>query len=87
MEAQPKRAVAQCEPLLITWKNARPTDFDSSLDPLVVQGWFKTTKSMMSDMGLSNNKRVKRAPFSLNMDARIWVSIELKYNVDEMNWA
>ena len=61
MEAQPERdlPIARCEPLLITWKKARPADFDGSMDPLVAQGWFKTTESMMSSMGLSNNVKVK----------------------------
>ena len=73
MEAQPKSdpSVTRRKPRLIIWKKARPTDFDGSIDPLVAQGWFKTTESMMSGIRLSNNKNVKCASFGLTMDAKI----------------
>ena len=64
MEAQLERElpVTQRKPLLITWKKVGPADFDGSMDPLVAQGWFKTTESMMRGMGLSNNEKVKCVP-------------------------
>ena len=90
MEAQTERdlLVARRKPLIITWKKARPADFDVLMGPLVAQGWFKTTESMMSNMRLYDNEKVKCASFHLTIDDKVWwESMELKYNIDEMIWA
>ena len=73
--ATPKEGVTPTilhEPLLIFWKKARQADFDGARDPLITQGWFKTTETIMEDMELSYNKKVKCASYSLTIDAKIW---------------
>ena len=89
--ATPQKSAAHAvrhEPLLILWKKARPTDFDGIGDPLIAQGWFKTTETIIEGMELSNNKQVKYVSYSLMMDSRIWwETMQLKYNVNQMTWA
>ena len=82
----PQKAAAPAvrrEPLLILYKKAKPVDFDGIGDPLIAQGWFKTTETIMEGMDMSNNKKVKCASYSLMMDGRIWwETVQLKYDVN-----
>ena len=62
---------ARREPLLILWKKVRLADFDGSGDPLIAQGWIKTTENMMEGMERSDNEKVCCASYNLTMDAKI----------------
>ena len=80
--------VVHHKPLLIIWKKVRTTDFDGAGDPLIAQGWFKTTETIMESIELSDNQKVKCASYNLMMVARIWwETLQLKYDVNQMMWA
>ena len=84
-ELEREPLVTKYKPLLITWRKARPIDFDGSMGPLVALGWFRTTKIMLNGMKLSYNEKEWCASFSFTMDARIWwESMELKYDMNQM---
>ena len=61
------------DPLLILWKKARPTNLDGIWDPLIAQGWFQITETIIEGMELSDNKKVKCTSYSLTMDVKIWM--------------
>ena len=79
--------VVRHEPLLILWKKARPIDFDGVGDPLIAQGSFKTTETIMEGMELFDNEKVKCASYSLTMYVRVWwETVQFKYDVNQMTW-
>ncbi|CAH9081843.1 unnamed protein product [Cuscuta europaea] len=75
------------EPLMITWRKIKPTDFEGGPDPLAAQGWLKTVEGIANGLELADNDKVRCASYSLTMDARIWwETVETRYNITQMTW-